>query len=670
MSADHDDEGAARYEPVSRRSTSFETPRTGDGPFVSSVGSSPAPTRKRSDGDGDDPFVSFVGSSRGPACAPNEHTGPSVSFVGSSPVGQVDSRSAYQRLTANWPEPRPLPCGLRPVPPFDMDLLPSTLRPWIQDISERMQCAADYPAVAVMIALATVAGRKIAIRPKRFDDWEVVPNLWGGVVGRPGVLKSPAMHEATRPLNILEAGAKEAFEEKSEGHRQRMMIEEERQKYAKKQIQKALSRGEDPQELVHALSARAEPVAPVRRRYQTNDATVEKLGELLRDNKNGIAIFRDELIGFLQSIERDGQEGARAFYLEAWNGTGSFVYDRIGRGTVDIEAAIVSILGGIQPGPLGAYLSKATKNQGDDGFIQRFQLLVWPDVPGWKNVDRAPAAEHRGVVEQLFLRLDAATASELGAADDPADPRRRPFVRFAPAAQEIFDRWREQLESTLRAGDESQALESHIAKYRSLIPSLALLIHLAEGCVGTIEAPPLLRAIRWSEYLLAHARRVYASTKVDDSGPARALAAKILTHQVGDEIGTREIQRHEWSSLSSSSDIDEALTALVELGWLVQIVTPTGGAPKTRYRVNPRIWVTRGGPPDKTDKSPQPATSGNPVTQGGLPDKTDKSPRPDLLSVLSGVGSKPPGQARTGSGIAATIETATAESRIAEVGDD
>jgi hypothetical protein len=39
-------------------------------------------------------------------------------------------------------------------------------------------------------------------------------------------------------------------------------------------------------------------------------------------------------------------------YCEAWNGAGAYTYDRIGRGTLHIRAACLSVLGGIQPGPL------------------------------------------------------------------------------------------------------------------------------------------------------------------------------------------------------------------------------------------------------------------------------------------------------------------------------
>src|SRR5690606_4613298 len=79
----------------------------------------------------------------------------------------------------NWPEPQPIPDDMPPVKPFDPALLPSTLRPWIVDIAERMQCPPDFPAVASMVALSGILGRKLALRPKQQDNWAVYPNLWG-----------------------------------------------------------------------------------------------------------------------------------------------------------------------------------------------------------------------------------------------------------------------------------------------------------------------------------------------------------------------------------------------------------------------------------------------------------------------------------------------------------
>ena len=198
-----------------------------------------------------------------------------------------------------------------------------------------------------------------------------MPNLWGAVVGRPGVLKTPAIQEPLKALDQLETLARNQYEAEIKEHEARQLVAEERKKVSREKIKKALKVGQDPTQ--EALEAVQEEDEPVRQRYLINDTTVEKLGEILNGNPRGVLLFRDELTGFLKSLDKDGREGDRAFYLEAWNGTGRFTYDRIGRGTIDIEAACVSILGGIQPGPLNHYLRRMAQGGVDnDGLLQRF----------------------------------------------------------------------------------------------------------------------------------------------------------------------------------------------------------------------------------------------------------------------------------------------------------
>lgn len=488
-----------------------------------------------------------------------------------------------------WPDPAPLVEELPPVPPFDIDLLPESLGPWIEDIAERMQCPPDFPAVGAMIALAGVVGRKVAIRPKGMDDWTVVANLWGALIGRPGVLKTPAMQEALRPLRMLEDEARKEHEDQVRRAKERRLIAEERLRLSRKAVRKAIEENRDAEAVAHAVLDREEG-GPIRRRYLTNDATEERLGELLRENPNGITIFRDEILGLLRGLDNDRRDGARAFYLEAWNGTGSFSYDRIGRGLVEIPAAIVSILGGIQPGPVRAYLWAATRNAADDGLIQRFQLVVWPDIAReWRNVDRPRNVAAWRAAELVYRQLDGVSAEYLGASKDPDDPTAIPFLRFDPDAQARFDDWRAGLEDLLRGDEHPPAFESHLAKYRSLIPSLALLIHLASGRAASVDLPPLEKAIGWGRYLLDHARRLYACVEAPDLAVARALAGRITKGQLGQLIEKRDIYRRGWAGLTDATAVQKGLDVLCEHDWLRRRVEPTAGAPRTRYAVNPKV---------------------------------------------------------------------------------
>src|SRR5205823_3148889 len=90
-----------------------------------------------------------------------------------------------------WPDPKPIKPELLPVEPLELQIVPEPFRPFVQDIAERMQIPPDAVAAAVIAMAGAVIGAGCGIRPKKYDDWLVTPNLWGGVVGRPSVLKTP-----------------------------------------------------------------------------------------------------------------------------------------------------------------------------------------------------------------------------------------------------------------------------------------------------------------------------------------------------------------------------------------------------------------------------------------------------------------------------------------------
>jgi hypothetical protein len=399
-----------------------------------------------------------------------------------------------------WLDPRSVPEDLPAVRPFDAAYLPDTLRPWIEDNAERMQCCIDFLAAGTMVALGSLVGRKVGIRPKRLDDWIEVPDLWGCLVGRPGVLKSPALAQGLRPLQGLAAEAFERHREDIHHYRAQQLVEAHELKVAEKVIAASLQTGDRDSAYAAALSAVGKAgAAPAPRRYDTNDCTIEKLGELLAANPNGLLVHRDELVGFLRSLDKEGYEEARAFYLEAWNGTGTFTVDRIGRGTVRIPSNTVSIIGCIQPALLQRYVREAVRGgRGADGLIQRFQVAVWPDVPReWRNVDRAPNSNARSEAYCVFQHLDKLSAAAVGAEGGDGIP----FLHFVPDAQDAFDEWLADLEMTIRSGDEHPAYEAHLAKYRKLVPALALILHLANRGTGPLTLGSLEKALAWSDYL-------------------------------------------------------------------------------------------------------------------------------------------------------------------------
>jgi hypothetical protein len=495
-----------------------------------------------------------------------------------------------------WPAPQPVPNEAPPVPAFDAArLLPAPILPWISDIAARSQAPIEYVAIGALTSMAGVVGRQLAIRPKRYDDWTVVPNLWGLGVGRAGIMKSPAMGETQRPLERMAAQAREAHQVAMRDYEFQLEEAKALKDIAKAKLRAALKDGAPTDEIKRAFEQPL-PEPPTERRYVVNDATVEKLGEILNENPHGVLIFRDELAGFLRTMDREGHENDRAFYCEAWNGNGAYTYDRIGRGTVHIEAACVSILGGIQPGPLHAYMREIFGDgRSDDGLIQRFQLIVFPDVSSeWHNVDQWPNTTAKARAFEIFQKLAELDGTQLGAEQDGSG---MPFLRFTPEAQDVFDAWRAALEHRLRADtDEHPAVVSHLAKFRSLMPSLALVLHLVEcvdrGAGGAVSVEVTRRAVAWCTCLEAHARRVYHSVT---NGPAVALVAlskKIKAGKLPNPFRARLILRSGWAGLIDANDVFAAIEVLCELHWLRRVEIGAGGRggrPTVEYQVNPRV---------------------------------------------------------------------------------
>lgn len=514
----------------------------------------------------------------------------------------IDGLNGFERgdsrvKAGEWPNcPDPIPLGpdLLSVPAFDADLLPDTWRPWIADIADRMQAPADFPAAAAVVAAGGLIGRRIGIAPQERTDWVEVPNLWGGIVGRPSVMKSPTMAAAFAPIRKLEMAAAETHAEAMKDYVQAMEVHELKKKAAtehgKAAMKKALKSGDEPPD-VPGLHI-PEPEKPVGTRYLLDDTTYEKAGVIMAENPGGITVMCDELVGFIRPLSRQEYATARGFWLKSWNGMDWHTFDRIGRGLIRTPCT-ASIFGGVQPAKLAGFLKDATTGgEGDDGLLQRFQLLVYPDVsPDWKDTDRWPDTAARTDYSDSLQRLAGLDPSSVGAVSDDCNPI--PVLRFCPEALARFREWRDDHEKKLRSGDLHPALESHFAKYRKLVPCLALIFHLLD-CPkgGPVSADATLRALAWSDYLAAHATRIYGSVTLSERTGARLIWKRLKAgHSLPPVFSVRDIQQKGWAGLGKSDSIRPALEVLAEHA-LVQVrevpASQTGGRPAEQFRMNPK----------------------------------------------------------------------------------
>ena len=497
-----------------------------------------------------------------------------------------------------WLEPREISPELLPVDRLTSELLPSPLRDWLLDISHRMQVPLDFPTGACVVVMSSIIGTRLSICPKKKDPWQVVPNLWGGLIQKPSQLKSPPVKEVLLPMKKLETEAFKKFDEDNLKYEKEIRVFEMRKSVCEEKMKSALKKNKDTdfssaENDLESLESDP-PKEPKLRRYQTQDTTIEKLQDMLSENPQGIFIFRDELNGFLMKMKKDGHDEDEDFHIEGWAGDGSFTLDRIGRGTVRSELICESIFGTIQPTRIIPHIRQTKSDTKNSGFIQRFQIMLYPDSDNWEYIDKSPnnAAARRAfncfkeIANMDFRNLKGCISED----------NKIPYMRFSEEAQELFIAWLHELQEKLSNHDDSPVIREHFGKYRSLMPSLALQFHLIDIADGMSSSPVSLSAAQmaadWCEYLESHSRRIYGMAEDITARAAGILANRIRAGKLDNNFTAREVQRKSWELLTEKEVVNGAIQDLVEANWLREIkftITKKGGRAKVEYEINPQI---------------------------------------------------------------------------------
>jgi hypothetical protein len=199
-------------------------------------------------------------------------------------------------------------------------------------------------------------------------------------------------------------------------------------------------------------------------------------------------------------------------------------------------------------------------------------------------VDRPPNKAAIGKYHQAMLTLPKLTEQPFPSAIKL--PNGSQLLHFTATAQQAFNSWYVQNEKMLTSGGLDSARQSHFAKYRSLVPALALLFHLLEGHTDPVCKDCLYRAISFAKYLKKHADRIYDSVSGQDHTAIRGLAERLVNGQLQDGFTSRTLMLKGWAGLSTKEQAHNAIEALVEYDWLVETEIRSGGRPTVKYSLN------------------------------------------------------------------------------------
>jgi hypothetical protein len=230
---------------------------------------------------------------------------------------------------------------------------------------------------------------------------------------------------------------------------------------------------------------------PVLRQVIIDDVTMEVLAKILEHNPRGCTVLPDELIGFLNRLNRYAQGDDEQKILSIFNSK-SFNVQRIGRDEDLVDDYSLSIIGGIQ----NDLLSKLSDgDRGSNGFFHRF-LIAIPDM-GPKQPFQLPNNTHA-----LETRIDELFRWIMVHRDEPD----KTMYVLSNDALKMYEQWHNAKNDYYNRTHDNN-VKGIIAKYQGYCLRFALIIQCirdADVRTGIISQASMERAIRLTDYYLAN----------------------------------------------------------------------------------------------------------------------------------------------------------------------
>ncbi len=361
--------------------------------------------------------------------------------------------------------------------PFPTEVLPKAVGDFVRTAAGAVGCDESFVALPVLAVLAAAVGnsRRLQLKP----GWTEPPILWTAIIAPSGSQKTPAFKLALRPLGEVQLKALRDHE---------------------------LARREDRE------------TAPPATRCLVSDVTVAALAPILASNWRGVLLARDELSGWLASLDRSAvsRRGGEATHWLSMHSGELMIVDRKAGAvrSVIVPSAAVSVTGGIQPGILARVIGREHR---ENGLLARLLLAMPPQRPkSWR--DQIVAPEHEAVFALLIERL-----RELDPIETVEGPQ--PLVlRMTPRAKRCWVSFynRHAKQHAQLAGD----LAAAWSKLEAGAARLALVVHLSRQAADdedpaspdAVDERSVEAAVKLVGWFGREARRVYALLGASEEG--------------------------------------------------------------------------------------------------------------------------------------------------------
>jgi len=483
-----------------------------------------------------------------------------------------------------WEEPIPLDDGA--LPPWPDDVFPGSIGDFVTGLSIATETPIELPALFALSALSAAVGGKYQVRVKQ--DYFEPCHAWTCPALVPGSRKTAVKLAVTAPLVKWEREQREAMDadiKSAESERRTLeaRIAELRRKASK-------AKGFEFASLKDEIAAMEAKLPDIPRPPQvfSDDVTSERLGTLLAENNERLAILSDEA-GIFENMAGRYSSGIPNLdvYLQAHAGSPVRV-DRGSRPSVFLLRPSLTM--GISPQP--DVLRGLTAKPGfrGRGLLARFLYALPVPNLGKRTGNTRPLSDDlklrwEGILTRL-LNIEPHTAE---------DGQKSPHtLKLSERAYNLwFAFWRE-VEADMGPAGRFEFITDWAGKLPGAVARVAGLLHVARHAFDgperhEISESDMNAAIRIGRTLSVHALAVFNMMGAD---PAIESARTVLDWIQAERLEGftfRDCHYAHKHHFRLATELTPVLTVLEERQFIrrAQSPGPRVGRPSRAYEVNP-----------------------------------------------------------------------------------
>ena len=362
--------------------------------------------------------------------------------------------------------------------PFPSEVFPEQIRQIINRTRTCLNFPLDYICPALFFASSIALGNAIAVEIKK--GWKEKAIFYMAIVGEPGTNKSSCLEFAIEPLR---------------------KIDRDNLKTYKKKLKQYEATKNDPDKSIEQ---------PVYGQIVLSDITVEGFLKQHLNTPRGLAIYADELMGFVKSFSRYRSGNDEEIWTQLFTGV-PIIVNRLHSDSFSVSNPFVGIIGGVQPGLLRKFADGKT----DSGFIYRW-LFAYPDKRTFSRFQDDEIDDH--TMNQWETIIDTIRRIRYNG--------KTTVIRLSPEAYDLYKQWyntgRETMEhaSTSFIGITTK-MERYCARFALILEVLRYTC--GQSDLTSISAQSMKDAFKLTYYFIAGAQK---ALKKLHSDPLGALTEK------------------------------------------------------------------------------------------------------------------------------------------------